>query len=385
MFPISDEKIYDLINLIYDTTVKSSPANWLQVYKTISETFSSGPGSLSYYQNDKNNFGTIASTLDDELFQQYNNYHYKISPFRRKIEKMETGEIFNRSQNCSDRTFLKTEIYQEIYKKQDVFYFDYEVLFNEKNVSGGITFSRPQTMENFSKQEYKAIRFIIPHIRRAFQTFYKIGQNRKKNQIMAEVLDTISQSVVIAGESGEIFYINDNARKIVDKNDGLQIDCKGSLVAGSIQDAKKLKKILASVFKSDFNQKVNYGGTVQISRPSGLRPFSVLVSPIINQPVFSSKSESFALIFITDPEQNIEIIDQVLCDLYELTPSECKLVSILVQGESLKEACELLNVTNNTVRTHLKHIFSKTDTRRQSDLVRLILTGPASLQKTHIK
>ena len=33
----------------------------------------------------------------------------------------------------------------------------------------------------------------------------------------------------------------------------------------------------------------------------------------------------------------------------------------------------------NTVRTYLAHVFAKTDTRRQAELVRHILTGPAAL------
>lgn len=50
---------------------------------------------------------------------------------------------------------------------------------------------------------------------------------------------------------------------------------------------------------------------------------------------------------------------------------------MLVQGLSVSEISESLEVTSNTVRTHLKRIFDKTDIASQSQLVRLILTGPA--------
>ncbi len=35
----------------------------------------------------------------------------------------------------------------------------------------------------------------------------------------------------------------------------------------------------------------------------------------------------------------------------------------------------------NTARTHLKHIFSKTETNRQSELVTLILNGPGRMRE----
>jgi DNA-binding CsgD family transcriptional regulator len=34
----------------------------------------------------------------------------------------------------------------------------------------------------------------------------------------------------------------------------------------------------------------------------------------------------------------------------------------------------------NTVRSQLKQVFAKTDTKRQGELVRLVLTGVSSLQ-----
>ncbi len=59
---------------------------------------------------------------------------------------------------------------------------------------------------------------------------------------------------------------------------------------------------------------------------------------------------------------------------YGLTPSELKLARLLAQGYSLKESADLQGVSINTVRSHLAHLFSKTETKRQSQLVRLILS-----------
>ena len=58
--------------------------------------------------------------------------------------------------------------------------------------------------------------------------------------------------------------------------------------------------------------------------------------------------------------------------IYRLTGGELRVLLALAQGLGAKEAADMLGISEPTVRTHLKHIFSKTDTPRQSDLLRLL-------------
>ena len=71
---------------------------------------------------------------------------------------------------------------------------------------------------------------------------------------------------------------------------------------------------------------------------------------------------------------------EVLQGLYSLTQAEAELVGLLAQGLSLEEAARQRSVTMNTVRSQLKQVFSKTDTKRQGQLVRLVLSGVAPIQ-----
>jgi DNA-binding CsgD family transcriptional regulator len=67
----------------------------------------------------------------------------------------------------------------------------------------------------------------------------------------------------------------------------------------------------------------------------------------------------------------------VLRELYGLTPAESALATLLAEGKTLQEAAGLRGVTHQTARSQLKSIFSKTATRRQSELLRLLLSLPA--------
>jgi DNA-binding CsgD family transcriptional regulator len=44
---------------------------------------------------------------------------------------------------------------------------------------------------------------------------------------------------------------------------------------------------------------------------------------------------------------------------------------------------QALHVTRNTAKTHLKNIFEKTGTKRQAELVRLLLRSAATVSGRH--
>lgn len=57
---------------------------------------------------------------------------------------------------------------------------------------------------------------------------------------------------------------------------------------------------------------------------------------------------------------------------YEFTPAEARVLEALLGGRTVGSVARTLGVGEATVKTHLQHIFDKTDTRRQIDLVRLL-------------
>ena len=56
---------------------------------------------------------------------------------------------------------------------------------------------------------------------------------------------------------------------------------------------------------------------------------------------------------------------------YDLTSAQAKVSSLVFAGQPLSTIAHSLNVSENTVRSHLKQIFHKTDTHGQMDLVHL--------------
>ena len=63
----------------------------------------------------------------------------------------------------------------------------------------------------------------------------------------------------------------------------------------------------------------------------------------------------------------------LLKNRFGLTPAEARVVLRLVAGDSLRSAAKALGIKYETVRTHLKSVFQKTGTRRQAELVIVVI------------
>jgi DNA-binding CsgD family transcriptional regulator len=57
------------------------------------------------------------------------------------------------------------------------------------------------------------------------------------------------------------------------------------------------------------------------------------------------------------------------------TRSELRVLLAMAPGLSVKEAAEMLAIGENTAKTHLQHIHSKTGTSKQTELIRLFMSS----------
>jgi DNA-binding CsgD family transcriptional regulator len=58
--------------------------------------------------------------------------------------------------------------------------------------------------------------------------------------------------------------------------------------------------------------------------------------------------------------------------VFGLCQSEARLVGLLSDGYTIIESAHIMHMTENTVRTFLKRVYSKTYTHNQAQLVRVV-------------
>ncbi len=80
-------------------------------------------------------------------------------------------------------------------------------------------------------------------------------------------------------------------------------------------------------------------------------------------------------LYLSEHKSAIDLSRLDVTVLFGLTPAESRLATALCDGASLNQYAEQQGVSSNTARIQLKSIFSKTNTNRQAELIKLLCTS----------
>ena len=72
---------------------------------------------------------------------------------------------------------------------------------------------------------------------------------------------------------------------------------------------------------------------------------------------------------------------ETIAQQFNLTSAELRVLFALIEVGGVPEVSEVLGITQATVKTHLHHVYEKTETGRQVDLVKLIASYTSPLLK----
>jgi DNA-binding CsgD family transcriptional regulator len=216
---------------------------------------------------------------------------------------------------------------------------------------------------------------LVPHLAQA----YRIHAQVRENAALAEALDRLPTGVVLLDARGQRILANRSADYILSLGDGLSLDKTGPHAVKPSEDAT-LQEMLRAAVRASTTGQVPEGSVMAVSRPSGRRSFPIMLTPLLSTSSESALSDAVAVLYVSDVEAHSLPRSETLRSLYSLTGAEIELVELLCDGASLEEAADRRGVTMNTARSQLKQIFMKTSTGRQSELVRLVLSGIAPIR-----
>lgn len=179
----------------------------------------------------------------------------------------------------------------------------------------------------------------------------------------------MDHGIVVVGPNGQVLNLNAAAEKALRGDDGLQVTA-GRITAADAAANRTLNRALNSALTGT-SDNTRSGISFTVQRPSDARPFILHILPLHR---LEEPDRRRALVILVDPAHESEPSTALLQRLYHLTPTEADIALRLAHGADPKHIAEDLSVSITTVRTHLHRIFDKTDTHRQVELVRLLLT-----------
>ena len=199
------------------------------------------------------------------------------------------------------------------------------------------------------------------HLCRAALLSARVGLERARATVNA--LQTIGLPAVVLTQSGRAIAAN-----------GLFQECarRWRRARERVMFARKAQAISFDAVRSERRVSTMLTGrSIAVPGDNDSAPLVAHLLPLrgAGRDIFSGAS---SLLFVTPVAQSKAPDVRLLEMLFDLAPAEARVAGLLVEGKSVEAIAKAQGITDNTVRMHLKSVFSKTGVNRQAQLVSLL-------------
>lgn len=238
----------------------------------------------------------------------------------------------------------------------------------------------------FSLTEIRVFRRLVRHMAHAERMALAARTRAADMALPWQVLDSLPVGTIIADRGRRVLFANEAAEEILAAGDGLSRH-DDRLQAARAFETNALAAHLANA-ATPMQSTRGAGGALLVARPSGKRPYALLVSALALPANDSSEADASTaaarmIVFVADLHGRIDALAPRLGQLFGLSKAEAPVAVGIVEGRRLNEIAEACAVRMPTVRTQLRAVLKKVGAARQADLVRIVLALPATLPAVH--
>lgn len=372
-----------LIGLIYEAAL--DPGRWQDFLQCYLESVRA-TGAVLIYHDVSGHQGAIATSahVPLEANRQYNEHFCALDPWIYAAESkglLQDGAVIIGEEVVPRLELARTEYYNDFATHFGLSRMMGGVICRDGQAISTISTLRPDSLEPFGENERGILRLLIPHLYRARQLHRRIVTLERANTALLDALDRMPVGVIVVHEQGTVAFANSAANAVLEQCDGLGSSAEG-LVAASPAESRALRLLVRAAAATAAGRGTNSGGVMSLSRPSMRRPFSILVTPLRPESVPGlGEQGGMAAVFVTDPERTVQTDADVIRRLWGLTPVEAAIAMRLASGDGISDISDQLKIADGTVRWHVKHVLAKTNTKRQSSLVRVLMMSPATVRR----
>jgi len=198
-----------------------------------------------------------------------------------------------------------------------------------------------------------------------------------------EALELLNIGIAVTNNSRKLLFANHTAKQILFERDGLELAPDGTLSSLKRRSTPSLAELIRQVALAPAGHEPK-DSFLAIRRRSGKRPLTVLVRSLTANIRHDNCGEPVVLVFIWDPELPVLDAESRLRQLFGLTSCEARLANLLMEGKTLEDCCDQLEIRTSTARMHLGNLFAKVGVQRQSQLVSLLWKSVGMVRSRYV-
>jgi DNA-binding CsgD family transcriptional regulator len=373
------ETLTDIIGSVYDCVL--APQEWSRALALISSFGESAASSVVVRDRKSTSGSCVFEHGADQSFLRL--YFEKLAASRppdlRQAVLDQLGDVATMTMLAGEREPLNSDFYIKWVKPlgfRDVI--GVLVLKSGKRIAW-FSVVRSDIQARFDERDVRELGLLSPHICRALLISDTLELQTIAAARLEETIDRLSTGILLTEDRGRISYMNGAAEALLKKGAALK-SRDGHLVATRPKSREALSRALE---QSALGRAPASTGQYAVPLPD--EEGAGLIANILPLQWHSSRNPlgplpGAAAIFIQDPAENPKPPLDALAELYGLTAAEKKVLELVAEGAAPQDAAERLSVSLATVKTHLQHVFAKTNTGRQADLVRLVAQATAPIR-----
>jgi DNA-binding CsgD family transcriptional regulator len=315
----------------------------------------------------------IYINFDEESIQEYLNCMAPLDPTVRYLVGHPQQSIVHDGLLTNDRDEDSRAYYDWHERKVETRFRMVGQASVASGVQAGVALHRTRKAGGFEPRDIQRFTALHRHLQRALAIGFQLGSLRAMQQFGTDWLDRGNSAVVLLDERQGVIFANHAAEVLQSNADGIRLSAEGIRLARQ-QENHKLQSLIAQARSPIASPGLSAGGAMRASRFSGKLPYGILVGPVSKQSIALSLFRPAVCVVITDPDRQPSAPAERFQAVFGFTKAEARLAARLATGEELRRAAEQLEITYGTARQRLAQIFQKTDTRRQGQLIRLLLT-----------
>lgn len=366
-----DEALPRLIGDVYDAAL--DPALWTEVLGKVRQ-FVGGFAAALFSKDATQNRGGVYfddGGIDPHFRELYFDRYVELDPTTSGQYFAEIGEPISTTDLLPYDEFVESRFYKEWVRPQGCVDFVGAVL--DKTATSVAMFGvfRHERDGLVDDDTRRRMLLIVPHIRRAALIGRAIDLKTAKAAAFADILDGLRAATFLVDRMGQIVHANASGHALLAQG-GVLRAVEGKLAATDAKAAAALSKTFAEAGINDLS--VGFKGIAYPLVASNGDRYVAHVLPLSAgaRRRATANYKAAAALFVHRAVMEVMSPPEVIAKHYGLTPSELRVLLSIVQIGGVPETAQALGVAEQTVKTHLHRLFSKTGTTRQAELVKLV-------------
>jgi DNA-binding CsgD family transcriptional regulator len=212
----------------------------------------------------------------------------------------------------------------------------------------------------FGERECRLAEAISPHIRRTIMINDIVDKGKQALALYRSVLDKLSVAVFIVGPGRRLVFGNELGEELLSAGNFI-LSSAGTLQAlRTTGSASSLDEAIDRASKGDSAIGISGIGVPLIGN-DGERA-AAYVLPIAGKDLRGAMGQGHCAVFVARRGEQQPMAIEILRTLFDLTVQEARVATLIAKGDRPQAIAEALTISVNTVRSHLQHIYAKTNT-----------------------